>query len=339
MLTVTLYGIKDSQETEQIKTDLEEIKLKIPHNLVEVDINSDKSLFRQFAESAPVLKVGPYTLTKSFTRQEILVSLSAAKDRSDHFEKVGDTNYQDKVKRGHSMTETDRFSLWLTRHYMLLVNLLVAIYVGLPFLAPVFMKVGLELPARVIYTVYSPLCHQLAFRSWFFFGEQAYYPRALAGINDIRTYEDIVGQSVIDVTAARKLKGGEVNGINMGYKVALCERDVAIYGSILIFGIMFALSGRKLRSIPWYAWVVIGLIPIGLDGGSQLPSLATINLPFWIPLRESTPLLRTITGCLFGISSAWYLFPVIEEGMLESRRMLLTKQAVVDAETKTEALS
>jgi uncharacterized membrane protein len=336
MLTVTLYANKQDPFTGQIKKDLEDLQATIPHNLVEVDITSDPSLLRQFSDIAPVLKVGPYTLTKQFTRQEMSISLSAAKDRSDHFEKIGDSAYQNKIKRGHSMTGTDRFSLALTRHYMLFINILVAIYVGMPFLAPVFLKVGLELPAKVIYTVYSPLCHQLAFRSWFLFGDQAYYPRALAGITGVKTYEEVTGQTAIDVVAARKVTGGEVNGTNMGYKVALCERDVAIYGSILLFGIMFASTGMRLRSIPWYVWVIIGLIPIGLDGGSQLPSLASIHLPIWIPIRESTPLLRSITGCLFGITSAWYLYPVIEEGMQESRRMLLTKQAVVDADVKVE---
>jgi uncharacterized membrane protein len=70
---------------------------------------------------------------------------------------------------------------------------------------------------------------------------------------------------------------------------------------------------------------MIGLVPIAIDGVSQLPGLAS-NLPPWF-LRESTPLLRTITGTLFGFTTAWYLFPLIEESMNETRMVLEEKRA------------
>jgi uncharacterized membrane protein len=114
----------------------------------------------------------------------------------------------------------------------------------------------------------------------------------------------------------------------VGYKVALCERDVAIYGSLALFAILFMLSGRKIKPLPWYLWVVFGLIPIGVDGLSQLPSVIQ-QLPDWLIMRESTPVLRTLTGMLFGLTTAWYLFPTIEESMREARQMLTRKMAVV----------
>jgi uncharacterized membrane protein len=116
--------------------------------------------------------------------------------------------------------------------------------------------------------------------------------------------------SEINVFNDRQFTGNEV----VGYKVALCERDIAMYGAMLIFGIGFALSGRRIRSVPWYLWVLIGLVPIGIDGFSQLPSVIP-GLPSWLPIRESTPLLRTITGTLFGVMTTWYLYPMIEETM------------------------
>ncbi|MHB1384976.1 MAG: hypothetical protein ACYCYC_11680, partial [Bellilinea sp.] len=70
------------------------------------------------------------------------------------------------------------------------------------------------------------------------------------------------------------------------------------------------------------------LVPIGIDGVSQLPSLIS-QLPDWMIIRESTPILRTITGALFGITTSWYLFPMIEESMRETRKMLAGKKAVV----------
>ncbi len=73
-------------------------------------------------------------------------------------------------------TGSDRFTLWISQNYMLVFILLIAIYVGTPFIAPLLMKAGMQTPAKIIYTLYSPLCHQLAFRSWFLFGEQPVYP-------------------------------------------------------------------------------------------------------------------------------------------------------------------
>jgi uncharacterized membrane protein len=66
-------------------------------------------------------------------------------------------------------------------------------------------------------------------------------------------------------------------------------------------------------------------MPIGLDGFSQLPGLAG-NMPAWVPIRESTPLLRVITGALFGGTTAWYLFPLLEESMRETRALLGVKK-------------
>jgi uncharacterized membrane protein len=114
----------------------------------------------------------------------------------------------------------------------------------------------------------------------------------------------------------------------VGYKVAICERDVAIYLSMLLFGLVYSATGRRLRSIPWYLWVIIGMGPIGLDGFSQFPALIS-GLPAWLPVRESTPLLRTLTGGLFGWMTAWYLFPLLEASARDTRIVLQRKMAVI----------
>jgi uncharacterized membrane protein len=109
--------------------------------------------------------------------------------------------------------------------------------------------------------------------------------------------------------------------------VAICERDVAIYGSLILAGLLFQLTGKKLKSIPWYWWVILAIIPIGLDGGSQLFSLGG-NWPAWFPIRESTPFLRTITGALFGLVTGWYVYPMMEESMKEIRINLARKLTI-----------
>lgn len=56
---------------------------------------------------------------------------------------------------------------WLKRHYLALINTALAIYIILPLMAPVLMKTGQTSAADVIYRMYKPLCHQLAYRSFF----------------------------------------------------------------------------------------------------------------------------------------------------------------------------
>ncbi|MDR3575134.1 MAG: DUF2085 domain-containing protein [Anaerolineaceae bacterium] len=327
MITVTLFYRDDNEVCEQAERDLAALQEVVPHQLIKLNVDQDASLNDVFKEQVPVVQVGPYILRTPFTKQDLQVSLTAASQRMDHMTNLDDEKFQKRLKRGHTLNGTDQFSYWISNHYMLVFNLLVFLYVGLPFLAPVLLKINVTGPAQIIYTIYSPLCHQLAFRSWFLFGKQPYYPRALADISGVITYEQLSGQTQLDLIAARQFVGNAI----VGYKVAICQRDVAIYGSILLFGLIYAVTGKKLRSFPWYVWVIIGLLPIAVDGVSQLPDLLNIgNLPSWVPLRESTPFLRTLTGGLFGFTTAWYLYPLIEETMLETRRTILRKMAVVE---------
>jgi uncharacterized membrane protein len=323
MLTVTLYIKIGSAECERARLDLDTLQVEFPHQLVVVNIESDPVVNEKYARTVPVADIGPYHLSAPFDIKMLRVALGAAIDRQQQLEGTGDVKYKARIERGHTLTRADRFSFWFTKHYMLVLNLIIFIYVGLPFLAPVFMKIGAVAPAKVIYAIYSPLCHQLAFRSWFLFGEQAAYPRTLAGVPGQLSYDQTIGPDA-DIAAARNFIGNNT----IGYKVAFCQRDVAIYGSILLFGLFFSLTKKWLKSPPWYVWVIIGIIPIAVDGFSQLPSLMTgINLA-WLPMRESTPLLRTLTGFLFGASTAWYGYPYIEESIRDTRRVLVQKIAV-----------
>lgn len=331
MIVVTLYTKKNHPPSEQAIQDMELLKAEYPHQLAVVDIESDPDLAASFGGNVPVAQIGPYRLQSPFTKQDLKVALGAAIDRNDHLARVGDTHHTKRVERGHNFSKTDKFSLWLSRNYMAIISLTLLLYVGLPFLAPVLAKNGAIGAAGVIYKIYSPLCHQLPYRSWFLFGAQPYYPRELASIEGVATYEEIIGSDEYDVSRARKFTGIEDQGYGaepVGYKVALCQRDVAIYGSMALFSILFALTGRKIKPLPWYLWFIFGLIPIGIDGISQLPSLIG-QMPAWLLIRESTPVLRTLTGSLFGITTSWYLFPMIEESMRETRKMLTSKFVVV----------
>ena len=332
MLTVTLYTRKDCRPCEQAKADLESIQEKYPHHLIEIDIDTDPGLKKKYLAEIPVIEVGPYALKAPFDKQKLMMTLGAAGDRRGQLDKLGREDHLDRLRRGHEISRGDRMMDWFSRHYLAVINFFMLLYFGLPILAPTLMKAGAVLPANVIYTIYKPLCHQFGFRSFFVFGEQAYYPLAEAGISGVKTFEDVTGFQDLDNPAAfsrfqaRQFTGNET----VGYKLALCERDMAIYGSILLFGVLYAATGRRIKPLHWTLWVLIGMGPIGLDGFSQLFSQMNWEwLASLLPYRESTPFLRVLTGALFGLTTAWFAYPYMEESMSETRQFFIKKFASI----------
>jgi uncharacterized membrane protein len=223
----------------------------------------------------------------------------------------------------------DRAIFGFSRHWLLAFNLLITLYVGVPFLAPVFMRIGWEVPARVVYAIYGPLCNQLAHHSWFLFGQQSYYQTAA-----FQAYTGIDPNTEAGLLAARAFVGNA----QMGYKVAICERDVAIYGAILLFGVIYGIPPlrRRLRPMPAWAWFLVGIVPIGIDGFWQLfttfPYSSIIHFLSFLPYHESSPLARTLTGGLFGLANFWLAYPYFEESMHDARDELKVKLARVDAQ-------
>ncbi len=69
----------------------------------------------------------------------------------------------------------DWLAVALTRHWVLMVNVVVAVYAFLPFAAPLLLSAGQSGPALWIYAVYSNVCHQMPSRSFFLFGQKMAY--------------------------------------------------------------------------------------------------------------------------------------------------------------------
>jgi len=183
--------------------------------------------------------------------------------------------------------------LGIARHWLALFNLAWGTYVILPFLAPIFMHLGLTMPASIIYGLYSFLCHQLPDHSYFLFG-----PHTAPLLPDLEATGMTPG---LDLLGQRRFVGS----IQAGYKVALCQRDVAIYGSVLLAGLVYALFRGRIKS-PSLKVYALCVLPMAIDGLSQL-----------FGLRESNWLLRGITGALFGAASVWLAYPYVDEAMQE----------------------
>lgn len=188
---------------------------------------------------------------------------------------------------------TNRLVYGIARHWLAFCNAIVALFLALPVTAPLLLATGATMPAQIIYLVYLPVCHQLPERSYFLLGEKPVY-----------TLEELEARGMpagLSLFQRRGFRGNEVTG----YKVAFCQRDVAIYGSVLLAGLAYGALRRRgrPRGLPLKVYVLF-LIPLGLDGLTQLAGL-----------RESNWWLRTITGALFGGASVWLAYPLIDEAM------------------------
>lgn len=209
----------------------------------------------------------------------------------------------------------DRMIAGFTHHWLAAFNVFFFLYVGLPFLAPALMASGSQGAgaARAIYGLYRPMCHQFGYRSWFLFGEKPYYEAP-----EFQARTGIEPYTNEGRWQAKNFLGNPA----MGYKVAFCERDVAIYGGILLGGLAYALFRQRVPRIHWLMYAIVGVGPIALDGFSQLLSQPPYDIipPFsWLPFRESTPFLRTLTGALFGLMGVWLAYPYFEESMQDTR--------------------
>jgi uncharacterized membrane protein len=222
----------------------------------------------------------------------------------------------------------DRGLFVFSRHWLLLFNLFILLYVGVPFLAPVFLRIGWQAPAQAIYTLYGPLCNQLGNHSWFLFGERSNYQSA-----SFQAFTGIDPNTYAGLLAARAFVGN----VQMGYKVAICERDVAIYGVMLLSGLIFGVPAvrRRLKPMPWWAWFLVGIVPMGIDGFWQMftnfPYTTLVHFFSLLPYHESSLLDRSLTGGLFGLANAWLAYPYFEESMREAHAELKDKLARVDA--------
>lgn len=184
----------------------------------------------------------------------------------------------------------------LAKHWLALANIFLGLYVGLPVVAPVMMDAGWTVPGRVIHAIYRPACHQRPERSYFIGGEKfVYSPEELlaGGVNLDPFVRDIGNETV-------------------GWKMAMCQRDIAIYGSMFLTGVFYGLVRRRLKD--WkmpFRYFLLFLIPMGIDGVLQL-----------FAFHDSNWVLRTITGVVFGVGAVFFAYPYLEEGFADVRRTL-----------------
>jgi uncharacterized membrane protein len=219
-------------------------------------------------------------------------------------------------------TAIDRLSSAFNRHWLLVFNAVSGVFIGLTAVAPLLMALGLEGPARLLYLAYALNCHQLPQRSYFLFGPQG-----------IDTYA--LGQ-ILSWGADPAHLRSFVGNAEIGFKMAMAHRTTAIFGTLFVAGLAYALLRRRLRPLPW-KWYPLLLAPMFFDGISHLISEVT-GLGFrstnawaaWLTGGAFGPafysgtvigslnwLLRTLTGALCGLATVWLVYPLLGEAFSE----------------------
>jgi len=220
-----------------------------------------------------------------------------------------------------------RITNWFAAYWVWLFCLLLGLYVGLPWLAPILMKIGWTSAGKLIYTLYSTQCHQLPERSFFLFGSKMMIP-----LSEIQS----TWQNTDNPLVLRQFIGNS----EIGWKVAWSDRMVYMYTSIILFAILIFVPLRKnLKPIRWW-WFALLLLPMAIDGGTHfLSDLSGIGNGFrdsnlWLATLTNHMLpasfyagdalgsfnswMRLISGILFGLGVVWFLFPQIEASFQQS---------------------
>lgn len=226
----------------------------------------------------------------------------------------------------------------ILRYWLVIFLVAYGLFNALPFLAPVFMKLGWTGAGNAVYTVYSFLCHQMAQRSFFLFGEQAMYspdqlPLALNG------------STGTDTLLLRNFRGSEA----LGWKVAWSDRMVSLYGGVWLVGLVYWAVSR-VRAVKPISIGLFGLLllPMAFDGGTHFLSdnVGGLTAGFryhngWLAaltghalpdgfysgdaLGSFNSLMRLLTGLLAAAGVVWLAFPYIDQS---------ARAAVYDIDTK-----
>ncbi len=89
------------------------------------------------------------------------------------------------------------------------------------------------------------------------------------------------------------------------FQVAICQRDLALYGGACLAGMLFALVRDRVRALPLRVWIIL-IAPLAVDGVTQV-----------LGLRLSTWQLRTVTGLLASSATVWLVYPYLETAFRE----------------------
>ncbi|MBD3328983.1 DUF2085 domain-containing protein [Candidatus Dojkabacteria bacterium] len=209
------------------------------------------------------------------------------------------------------------------------VTILLIIYALLPVLSPVLFHLKYPVPAQMIQAVYQRFCHQKVERSMFLFAEEEIAGKT--GVVRFYSLEELKAAKAIPlenphapVFSVRETSFGYPYWGNeeVGYKVAYCIRDMALYTAMAVTCVILIIytkglekAGKKLPRIPVWVYLVL-MLPMVVDGlfqtiveisgGKSNPELQIYvdNIPK-----------RIVTGALFGVGFGIFVIMMLRKAM------------------------
>lgn len=218
---------------------------------------------------------------------------------------------------------------WISYNWLAIFFVVYGLWVWLPWLAPILMRIGWDMAGRALYFFYSFFCHQLPERSFFLFGQKSMY-----SLKEVQA----AWQNTLNPLILRQFIG---NGV-MGWKVAWSDRMVSFYTSVWIFAVLWFPFRRKIKPLPWWGFALL-LLPIALDGGTHtISDISGIGQGFrdtnqWLAIMTNNALpasfyagdilgsfnswMRLITGLLAGLGIVWLAFPYVFQTEVHNQKL------------------
>lgn len=228
----------------------------------------------------------------------------------------------------------NRLVFWLSRHWLLTFSFILTVFVGLPWLAPLFMELGWTGTGNAIYLIYSTQCHQLPQRSFFLFG-----PNPMVALSQIQA----VWENTNNPLVLRQFIGNS----QIGWKVAWSDRMVFMYTSLILWGLLFWPLRKRVKPLSWWGLILL-LLPMGIDGFTHMVSdmVDGIGAGFrytntWLAVLTNQALpatfyagdalgsfnswMRLLTGLLFGLGVVWFFYPHMQQAFNDTARQIEVK--------------
>ncbi len=152
----------------------------------------------------------------------------------------------------------------------------------------------------IMYAMFSPFCHQKTQRSL------CIYENTIGDCYDQNIiYNQLTTEIVVE------------NSQGTGYKLPVCARDVSFFLFMLIGGIIIYLyKGTSYSYIPPLIVFILFILPLAIDGITQI-----------LDLRQSTNLLRIITGMFAGVIMPFFIIGLLNKKN-ESNKKISAKRKV-----------
>ena len=260
----------------------------------EVNILDDPALYEAYRNDIPVVKIEDGrlgTLSAPIDEAGLRAALTIAR--------YGMPDRTGIVPTRKREPFLDRAARFIGRHWLRLAVVGMAVYVGFPWLAPVFAALGWWGIADPIYTVYALTCHQLPERAGNLFGYQ----------------------------------------VAFCYRNTALYGGVALFGAAFGMarqGSVPGWLGFLRRPLPWWG-LVLFLLPMAVDGithmlglrDSGFAAMGDMDASFGSFYFGSQPgslnwWLRIVTGLLAALGAVWFAFPRMQRAVDDSEAMILS---------------